>query len=166
MLAYSSVEHMGILAILWGLGCSDVAMLHVMGHSACKMLLFLTAGNILLACGTARSSQISGLFSHLPVTGFIWCVSILLICGAPPSPLFLTELLLVQRSGPVLGAIVLLLLFVIFCGMTSTALKMCMGKSENPPAADAAACAEQLTLFPALLAILPVLAGIYFLVQF
>ena len=166
MLAYSSVEHMGILAILWGLGCSDVAMLHVMGHSACKMLLFLTAGNILLACGTARSSQISGLFSHLPVTGFIWCVSILLICGAPPSPLFLTELLLVQRSGPVLGAIILLLLFVIFCGMTSTALKMCMGKSENPPAAEAAACAEQLTLFPALLAILPVLAGIYFLVQF
>jgi hydrogenase-4 component F len=166
MLAYSSVEHMGILVILWGLNCSDVAMLHVMGHSACKMLLFLTAGNILLAWGTARSSEISGMFSCLPVTGFIWCVSILLICGAPPSPLFLTELQLVQRSGPVLGAIVLLLLFVIFCGMTSAALKMCMGKSENPPAAEAAACAEQLTLIPALLAILPVLAGIYFLVQF
>ena len=166
MLAYSSVEHMGILAILWGLGSYDTALLHIMGHSACKMLLFLTAGNILFACRTAKTSQISGLFSHLPVTGFIWCVSILLICGAPPSPLFLTELLLIQRSGPVLGGIILLLLFVIFCGMTSTAVRMCMGRSENPPASAAAAKAEQLTLIPALLALLPVLAGAYFIVQF
>ena len=166
MLAYSSVEHMGILAILWGLGSYDAAVLHIMGHSACKMLLFLTAGSILFACGTAKSSAISGMFSNLPVTGFIWCVSILLICGAPPSPLFLTELLLIKRSGPVLGGIILLLLFVIFCGMTSTALKMCMGKAENAPAPEAAAKAEQLTLIPALLAIIPVLAGIYFILQF
>ena len=166
MLAYSSVEHMGILAILWGLGSYDAAVLHVMGHSACKMLLFLTAGNILLAWGTAKSSEISGMFSCLPVTGFIWCVSILLICGAPPSPLFLTELLLIKRSGPVLGGIVLLLLFVIFCGMTSTALKMCMGKVEHAPVAAAAEKAERLILIPALLAILPVLAGIYCIIQF
>ena len=166
MLAYSSVEHMGILAILWGLGSYDAAVLHVMGHSACKMLLFLTAGNILLAWGTAKSSEISGMFSCLPVTGFIWCVSILLICGAPPSPLFLTELLLIRSAGPVLGGIVLLLLFVIFCGMTSTALKMCMGKVEHAPVAAAAEKAERLILIPALLAILPVLAGIYCIIQF
>ena len=166
MLAYSSVEHMGLLAILWGLGSTDAAVLHVMGHSACKMLLFLTAGNILLAWGTAKSSEISGMFSCLPVTGFVWCVSILLICGAPPSPLFLTELLLIRSAGPVLGGIILLLLFVIFCGMTSTALKMCMGKVEHAPVPAAAEKAEQLILIPALLAILPVLAGIYCIIQF
>ena len=166
MLAYSSVEHMGILAIFWGLGLADTANLHLMGHSACKMLLFLTAGSIFLGCGTAKIRELSGLFSHLPVTGFIWCAGILLICGVPPSPLFVTELLLIQSAGPILGSVILFLLFVIFCGMTGTALKMVMGKSDRQFVPEAVTISEQLTIIPALLAILPVLAGIYFILQF
>ena len=165
MLAYSSVEHMGLIAVLWGLGSTEFTFMHMIGHSACKMILFLTAGNILLAYGTRKCSQVTGMFSSMPLTAFVWIAGILFICGAPPSPLFVTELFLIQKAGPVLGGIILFLLFAIFCGMTSIALKMTMGKAENPPPAEAAAAASGLTLLPALLGLLPASAGLYFIFQ-
>lgn len=60
MLAYSSVEHMGLAVILWGIGAESVTMFHLCGHSVIKMTLFLTAGNILLAYGTRSVSAVGG----------------------------------------------------------------------------------------------------------
>ena len=53
--------------------------------------------------------------------------AILLICGTPPSPLFVTEFLLVKTAGPILGSVILLLLFAVFAGMSMVCLNMCMG---------------------------------------
>lgn len=161
MLAYSSVEHMGLLAILWGLNVRDFAFIHLCSHSLCKMMLFLTAGNILLACGTRKIDRVGGLFGFMPVTSAVWLIGILLICGVPPSPLFVTELKLVFYAGPWLGGLVLLLLFMVFCGMTSVAIRMTMGEGGAMTDRDAVEAAERLSLIPAVLMPIPVLAGGY-----
>ena len=99
MLAYSSVEHIGLLAILLSCGMKDLTaqaavQWHLVGHSLLKMVLFLVAGNIFLAYGTRSVSAIKGMFSSMPRTAFLFIAGVLLLCGTPPSPLFVTELLL------------------------------------------------------------------------
>src|SRR5262249_18550732 len=74
MLAYSSVEHMGILALGVGVGAAaaDGAMLHAVNHSLTKGALFLVAGNILHACRTKRVVAVRGLLRTLPISGALW----------------------------------------------------------------------------------------------
>ncbi len=165
MLAYSSVEHMGIIAMLWGLQANEAAMIHLASHSACKMILFLTAGNILLAFGTRKCAAVNGMFSRMPLTALIWLGGILFICGVPPSPLFVTELILVQHAGTTAGSIILVLLFAVFCGMTAIAMKMTMGRMENVPSDGAVTAASRLSLLPALLCVIPAAAGLYLVFQ-
>lgn len=131
MLAYSSVEHMGLAVILWGIGAESVTMFHLCGHSVIKMTLFLTAGNILLAYGTRSVSAVGGMFGTIPKNAVIWITGLLLICGTPPSPLFVTEFLLVRDAPLWLGVSVLVLLFAVFAGMSMACLRMAMGKSET-----------------------------------
>ncbi len=127
MLAYSSVEHMGLLTLLWAVGEYDATMLHVWGHSLIKMSLFLLAGNILLAYGTRSIAHVGGIFRTLPKNAVLWLTGVLLICGTPPSPLFVTEFILVKSAPLWLGITVLLLLFAVFAGMSMAVLNMCMG---------------------------------------
>ncbi len=131
MLAYSSVEHMGLLALLWGAGQYNASLIHLCGHSLIKMSLFLLAGNILLAYGTRTISHVSGIFHTLPKNAILWLTGVLLICGTPPSPLFVTEFILVRSAPLWLGLTVLALLFVIFAGMSMAVLNMCMGSSSK-----------------------------------
>ena len=165
MLAYSSVEHMGLLALLWGCGMRDLTMQtatlwHLIGHSLLKMVLFLVAGNILLAYGTRSVTAVKGMFSSTTRNAFLFIAAVLLVCGTPPSPLFVTELLLVCQLGPWGGGAVLLLLFLVCAGMLSTVLKMCMGTStrfanETRPAR----LAEELFAVPAVVLMLAILFG-------
>ena len=130
MLAYSSVEHMGLILILSALG-SNLLPVHLFFHSIIKMALFLLAGNILLAYGTRSIDKIHGMFSTLPTSSVLWVLGILMICGMPPSPLFITEYALVFKGGLLLGGTVLFLLFVIFCGMTRIMISMTLGRSQD-----------------------------------
>ncbi|MBR7103798.1 MAG: hypothetical protein IKC65_02545 [Lentisphaeria bacterium] len=165
MLAYSSVEHMGLMAIFWGLQMTDAALLHMIGHSACKMILFFMAGNIFLVYGTKEYRYISGMFSTMPLAACIWLGGMLFICGVPPSPLFTTEIMLIQKAGGVLGLLILLPLFVIFCGMTRTALEMTMGPAGEVPRKEAVPAGLRLSIIPAFLAFIPLAAGIYLIFQ-
>lgn len=164
MLAYSSVEHMGLLAIAWGLGQQRMGMIHMGAHSVCKMLLFLTAGNILMAWGTRRVDRISGMFRLMPGNAVIWVAGILLICGMPPSPVFITEFFIVAAAGPLLGGFILVMLFTVFAAMTATALRMTAGEGDerllNPGARTAA---ENLSFLPAVLAATVTAAGVFFI---
>ena len=160
MLAYSSVEHMGLIAIMWGLSMGNITFLHMTFHSLCKMLLFLTAGNILIAYGTRNVKQVHGMFSRLKWNAAIWLIGILLICGMPPSPLFLTEFLLIKEAGFVLGGVILLFLFMVFCGMTYNALQMTMGKDLPAPLRQEDTAAEKLSCVPALILVLAAVTGL------
>ena len=155
MLAYSSVEHMGLLAIFFGLGEEVTGLIHMGVHSLTKMMLFLIAGNILMACGTRSVEKVRGLFERMPRTAWLWVAGMFLICGTPPSPLFVTELLLVQRAGWWLGGTILLLLFAVFCGMSMIVFRMVGGKApECAVSGDAERAAEKLAWLPGVLAVL------------
>ena len=129
MLAYSSIEHMGIAAMLFAVCGIEMTLVHLVAHSAIKMSLFLLAGNLLLACGTRQISRISGLFNTLPGNAILFLTGVILICGVPPSPLFFTELSLLVQAPLWLALVTVLLLFMVFAGMMKNVLSMTMGKN-------------------------------------
>ena len=160
MLAYSSVEHMGLIAIMWGLSMGNITFLHMTFHSLCKMMLFLTAGNILIAYSTRNVELVHGMFSRLKWNASVWITGIILICGMPPSPLFLTEFLLIKQAGFILGSIILIFLFMVFCGMSYNALRMCMGKDLPDPMRTQDIAAEHLSGVPVLIVVLLSVTGL------
>ncbi len=162
MLAYSSVEHMGLIALGWGLGAVPAALFHALGHTMIKGMLFLTAGNLLLAFSTRRIADVGGLLGRLPRNGWLWLIGLAAICGTPPSPLFVTEFMIVRQalySGrPLVAGGVLLLLFAVFSGMSLAVLRMCVGKSAGAES-PAFQAAEKLSAVPAVLAAAAMVCG-------
>jgi hydrogenase-4 component B len=108
MLAYSSVENMGLVLI--GLGAGMVgaragdpwvaalgtcgALLHMLNHAAFKGLLFLSAGEVLHAAGTVRLDHLGGLQKRMPQTGTLFLIGAVSISALPPLTGFSGELLL------------------------------------------------------------------------
>jgi hydrogenase-4 component F len=136
MLAYSSVEHMGILAFGAGLGAAgSAAMLHAVNHSLTKGFLFLTAGNILAASRTKSVGEIRGLLRALPRSGALWLAGFLAITGFPPFGTFISELWILQgalaRHRGVLAALYLALLAAVFAAMAAIVLKMSQGEPSE-----------------------------------
>jgi hydrogenase-4 component F len=95
LLAYSSIEHMGIVALGVGLGGPlgiFGALLHAFNHSLAKTLLFFTTGNIRDHFGTLRMDRIRGMARALPWTSSALVVGSIAIVGMPPFGLFVSEL--------------------------------------------------------------------------
>lgn len=140
MLAYSSVEHMGILALGVGLGGAATygALLHAVNHSLTKALLFFSAGNILLSYKTKSAASVRGVLHRLPVTGWLFLGGFLAITGSPPFGPFLSEFVIlngVVAQGEIgIAAIYVSLLAVVFLGMGSVVLPMVQrGPEEAVP---------------------------------
>ena len=137
MLAYSSVEHMGILSLGIGLGGSGTfgSLLHAVNHSLTKAMLFLVAGNIVTAFRTKQSGEISGMLRVLPVSGGLWLMGFLAITGSPPFGPFLSEFTILKAAadtGNGMAAVIYLsLLALIFIGMMTAALRMTQGLPEG-----------------------------------
>jgi hydrogenase-4 component F len=133
MLAYSSIEHMGILALGVGVGGGGTfgALLHAVGHAATKAMLFLTAGNILAAYRTKSTAEVRGVLRVLPVSGALWVIGFFAITGSPPFGPFLSELTILRamldQGHPWIAAMFLALLAVIFVGMAGIVLEMAQG---------------------------------------
>jgi hydrogenase-4 component F len=166
MLAYSSVEHMGILAVGVGLGGlgTFAAMLHVINHSLTKAMLFMVAGNLLAVYRTKATREVSGAVRALPVSGVLWILGLLAIVGSPPFGPFVSEFLIAKAaldSGRAEIAIVyLLLLAIVVTGIAGPALSMAQGRSTAFP--DAAS--RQSPIFsavPAIFAAAILMMGIY-----
>ena len=86
MLAYSSIEHMGILALGLGLGVPALfgTILHIMTNAMTKGVLFLSAGNIHRAYESKNTDQVMGAIRFLPVSGTLFLIGFLAITGSPP----------------------------------------------------------------------------------
>jgi hydrogenase-4 component F len=123
MLAYSSVEHMGLVAIGFGLGPLGMfaAWLHVVNHAVAKSATFLLAGRILHRYGTTEIGGVTGLLRAMPWTGALFAAGILALVGLPPFGMFVSEYLLVRATiadGQIwLGASVLALLLTAFVSL-------------------------------------------------
>ena len=163
LLAYSSVEHMGLIMVLFSLCpyCGRVAMpallAHVVAHSLTKTLLFQTAGNLLLAFRTRAVSVVQGLSVSMKGHAMLWMTGLILICGMPPSVLFFSELGLVLSAPVWVSATVLVLLFIVFAAMMKVGLSMTMGS----PVAVHEPLPKRLAVVPAALLILLITAGTY-----
>jgi hydrogenase-4 component F len=137
MLAYSSIEHMGLTCVGLTLGPlgTVAAMLHLVNHTLAKAAMFLLAGRVLRRYQTAEIVRVSGLLHSMPWTGGLFLAGGLALVGLPPFGLFVSEFALL-RAGFVLGrpwlmGVVLLLLAVAFVGFVANANRMLYGR---PPA--------------------------------
>jgi hydrogenase-4 component F len=97
MLAYSSVEHMGILAVGAALGGAGIwaALFHVWTNGLTKGALFLSAGNLRRAAGAQTVDKVAGMAWRTPVSARIFVVGILAVTACPPFGPFFSELKLV-----------------------------------------------------------------------
>lgn len=140
MLAYSSIENMGILAIGTALGGAAfyAVVLHLIGHSLAKASFFLTSGNILELFSTKRIKSVNGLIEADEKTGWLWVLSFLAICAFPTSVLFVSEFLIIkemilQKHYLFMILFVLLLTIVLF-GIGRVVIKMAFGKVSEDKA--------------------------------
>ncbi|QQG37789.1 MAG: hydrogenase 4 subunit F [Candidatus Kaiserbacteria bacterium] len=121
LLAYSSIEHMGITAILFGLGPlgAFAALVHLTGHALTKSMLFFGAGNILHAWKSTKFERVGDVMKTHPYTGGLFLFGVFALLAAPPSPLFFSEYLLFAgliSTHPVAFALVAFALLVIGAG--------------------------------------------------
>lgn len=101
LMAYSSVEHMGVVALGFGFGGLygiAGALYHMLNHSLNKSLMFFGAGNVMRSFGTKDIAKIRGVWRQQPVQGSLWLAGAAAITGAPPFGLFLSELIIL-RAG-------------------------------------------------------------------
>jgi hydrogenase-4 component F len=139
MLAYSSVEHMGILILGVGIGGAAMygALLHMINNGLTKGVMFLSSGNIHRAYGSKLTDDVSGAMQRLPVSGALFLAGFLAITGAPPFGPFVSEFTIVNAaigSGQFLtGGLFLFFLCVVFIGMGSTVLAVVQGEPSSQP---------------------------------
>ena len=133
MLAYSSIENMGILAIGTALGGAAyyAVILHLIGHSLAKASFFLTSGNILELFGTKRIKSITGIMSADGKTGWLWLCSFLAICAFPTSVLFISEFIMIKtmliQAHYILCILFVLLLTIVLYGIGKVVIKTTFG---------------------------------------
>ncbi len=166
MLAYSSVEHMGILAFGIGIGGQAVfgSLLHSVNHSLTKAMLFLAAGNILALYKTKSTADVQGLARALPITGVLWIAGFLAITGSPPFGPFVSELKILfaaMHSHVVATAIFLALLGVIFVAMSKIVLQMVYGPCPQKLAEESRREPVLAVLPPVMLAVAVLVLGLY-----
>ena len=99
MLAYSSVEHMGILVFGIGIGglATFGALLHLVNNGLAKGLLFLSAGNIHRAYGSKHTDNVTGALRLAPASGALFLAGFFAITGSPPFGPFMSEFTILQR---------------------------------------------------------------------
>lgn len=127
LLAYSSIEHMGIIAFAIGIFSPAAvfgAIFHMINHSFTKSMLFLSSGSILQKYGTREISRVQGLLKILPVTGTAFFLGLFAIAGTPPFSVFASEFNILAatfRNGNILiGAVFAILLAIVFAGIALT----------------------------------------------
>jgi len=166
LLAYSSIEHMGIVAIGVGLGGGlglYGALLHTFNHSLGKTLLFFVAGNVRQNLGTLRMDRIGGLARAMPKTALALSLGSLAIVGLPPFALFVSEFAILSeafsQSRVLVATLFLATLSVVFGGMLHHLFGMFFRESKQPPVAPYMALSEAVPI--ALAAVVLVWFGVH-----
>jgi hydrogenase-4 component F len=138
LLAYSSVEHVGIIAFAVGLATPLGylgAMLHMLNNAIVKLLLFFTAGNLRLAYHSKIMRRIEGAVHVVPFTATIFMIGVFAVTGWPPFGLFVSEFTIVTAgfsAGHVWPTIIFLLgVATVFVGFVYYSSKMVFGNAEG-----------------------------------
>jgi len=144
MLAYSSVEHMGILALGIGIGggAAAGAFFHTVNNGLTKGVLFLSAANIHRAYGSKLTDEVRGAARRLPLSGPLFLAGFLAVTGSPPfAPFFSEFAILYGAIGAgrfLVGGLYLAFLAIIFVGMGATVLGIVQGDPGDAPSVPGA----------------------------
>jgi hydrogenase-4 component F len=137
LLAYSSIEHMGVIALGIGFGVPIAivgALLHVLNHAAAKSLAFFGAGSILRRYDTKQIERVRGAASVLPASGPMFLAATLALSGMPLSGIFRSEFQIVSggfsRPAYVWVALLVVLANVAFFGIVWHASRMVLTPAE------------------------------------
>ncbi|MBF0573782.1 MAG: hydrogenase, partial [Desulfamplus sp.] len=137
LLAYSSIENMGIIAFGTGIGGMGAygAILCLIHHSLIKSSIFLTSGNILLGYGTKFIKKTGNMINFMPRSFVAFFAGFTGIAGFPPFGIFIGEFFIIMaafRSGHFWeAAIFILMLCIIFAGFSTQMMKISFGPSDN-----------------------------------
>jgi hydrogenase-4 component F len=160
LFAYSSVEHMGIIAVALGFGGVlglYGALLHTLNHAIAKSVLFLNSGDIAQRGQTREAAGVRGLLAAVPLTGGALLLASFAVLGSPPFGLFLSELTIVRAgfagSSPVFPLALLALLAIAFVAFARTTTGMVTGTPTPAPS-------PYRGRWPAVAAVAPVAAGL------
>jgi hydrogenase-4 component F len=145
LFAYSSIEHMGIIAFAFGMGgpvANFAALLHMTVHSLTKSAIFFTVGHAAQKAGTQLMEQIRGLIGVNPTVGWGLMLGTLAILGLPPFGVFASEFLILttaMQQQPWATPILLTALGVAFAAIFGRVQPMVFGQSTarrlpHPPA--------------------------------
>ncbi len=134
MFAYSSIEHMGIIAFAFGIGgpLGNLAgLLQMMMHSLTKSAIFFSVGQVAQAKGTQRIADITGLTASQPLLGWTLVAGVAAIAGLPPFGIFTSEFLLITSTFAQAPLLAILLGFGILLAFGALLLRMtslCFGE--------------------------------------
>lgn len=157
LLAYSSIEHMGLVVLGVAVGTPlavAALLLHILGHGLGKAVLFCGSGQILAAEGSTQIADVRGLLTRRPLLAGTFALGVAALLGLPPFSLFVSELALARAAATAgLGwavAVALALLLVVFVAVAAHAAGMLVGgaagqSTPDPPPGGAAAVAPLVT---------------------
>jgi hydrogenase-4 component F len=140
LLAYSSIEHMGLVTLgtAFGLKLALAAvLLHILGHGIVKAVAFCSAGRILHTTGSPDIVATRGLAMHQPALAATFGVGLIALLGLPPFSLFASELG-IARAGYLAGhgwavAVAFAFVLVAFAAIVRHATRMLLGPRDSPP---------------------------------
>jgi hydrogenase-4 component F len=143
LLAFSSMEHMGLMAFAFGIGNRlgiFAGLLHLINHVFAKGLMFSSIGSILVNFHTREIAKIKGLYKSMPLTAVFITLGVLGITGIPPFNIFVSEFLILTSAldAHMYWQIVVILIFLvmIFGGFIYLFSSMLMGKSDEKKKED------------------------------
>jgi hydrogenase-4 component F len=137
LFAYSSIEHVGIALVGFGVGGPlgvFGGFFHMLNHALAKSTAFYTAGLVLLRHGHKVTERITGLLRQDPATGGVMLAATVALAGMPPFGLFISEVLIVTAAyhqHPWVAAAVLALLALAFATLLAQVLPMILGEPRE-----------------------------------
>ena len=138
LLAYSSIEHMGIISLGIGIGGPIGvygALLHILNHALAKPLMFFASGKIQARFGTTNIASVNGVLTSMPLLGTLTFIGALSLSGTPPFNIFLSEFTVlkaaVDRGLWLVVGLFLFFVVLVFYGVLSGFGKMLFGKPNE-----------------------------------
>jgi hydrogenase-4 component F len=164
LLAYSSLEHAGIIAIGLGFGTPLAfygVLFHLLNHSLVKSLLFFAVGNISIKLQSKKIDHIRSAIHAMPISGSLMLLGALALAGCPPFSVFVSEFFIVwsglQSHQWVASGLFMLLLVVAFGGFTYQFIQMAFGAKPLPTEASPAITSGELNQSSVVAMVIPIL---------
>jgi hydrogenase-4 component F len=137
LLAYSSIEHMGIISLGVGIGGPIGmygALLHILNHALSKPLMFFASGKIQGRYGSTKIENVNGVLSSMPLLGTLTFIGALSLAGTPPLNIFISEFTIlkagVDRGLWLVVGLFLFFTVIVFYGMLNGFGRMLFNTQE------------------------------------